>query len=103
MTKKCFNHARGLRTLSAGGTFMVTRRRFLQRTAVGAALFGLPLPLAERVFGAEPEALPPLSLLNTDPERFWADLRRQWLLAGDRINLNCGSLGCTPLPVLRAI
>src|SRR5207253_3394569 len=46
---------------------------------------------------------PPLSLLNTDPERFWADLRRQWLLAGDRINLNCGSLGCTPLPVLRAM
>jgi isopenicillin-N epimerase len=30
-------------------------------------------------------------------------LRRQWLLAADRVNLNCGSVGCTPLPVLRAM
>ena len=29
-------------------------------------------------------------------------MRRQWLLAPERINLNCGSIGCTPLPVLRA-
>ena len=36
-------------------------------------------------------------LRATDPDRYWADLRRQWLLAADRINLNCGSVGCTPL------
>jgi selenocysteine lyase/cysteine desulfurase len=45
---------------------------------------------------------PPSNLFNTDPERYWATLRSQWLLAADRINLNCGALGCTPLPVLRA-
>jgi len=42
-------------------------------------------------------------LLESDPERYWAELRRQWLLAEDHMNLNCGSVGCSPLPVLRAM
>src|SRR5438309_1385829 len=82
---------------------MLGRRQFTQRAADGAALFGLPLPVAERVFGAEAEPMPSLTLLEKDPDRFWAELRRQWLLAADRINLNCGSVGCTPVPVLRAM
>jgi isopenicillin-N epimerase len=82
---------------------MLGRRRFLQRAAIGAAALGLPVALATKVCAAESEALPSLKLLDADPERFWAELRRQWLLAADRINLNCGSLGCTPLPVLRAM
>jgi isopenicillin-N epimerase len=82
---------------------MLGRRDFLQRAAVGAALFGMPLAQAEQVFGEEAPPLPPGQLLTTDPDRFWAELRRQWLLAADRINLNCGSVGCTPLPVLRAM
>src|SRR5438477_3235677 len=81
---------------------MFHRRSFMQRAAVGAALFGLPLPLAERAFGEEAPGLPPAKLLNADANRYWAELRRQWLLAADRINLNCGSVGCSPLPVLRA-
>jgi selenocysteine lyase/cysteine desulfurase len=82
---------------------MLTRRRFFQRSAVAAALFGIPLARAEATFGEDPPPLPPANLLNTDPERYWAELRRQWLLAPDRINLNCGSVGCTPIPVLRAM
>jgi isopenicillin-N epimerase len=82
---------------------MLGRREFFQRAAAGAALFGLPLARAERVFGREAPPLPPRDLLTTDPDRFWAELRRQWLLAADRINLNCGSVGCTPLPVLGAM
>ena len=46
--------------------------------------------------------MPDDKLFGTDPERYWAELRRQWLLAADHINLNCGSIGCSPLPVLRA-
>ena len=80
---------------------MFDRREFLQRSAVGAALFGLPLARAEAAFGEEAPPLPASQLHNKDPERYWAELRRQWLLAADRINLNCGSVGCTPLPVLR--
>jgi selenocysteine lyase/cysteine desulfurase len=81
---------------------MLNRRAFCQRAAVGAAFFGLPLARAEQLFGHEAPPLPPTRLLSTDPDRFWAELRRQWLLAADRINLNCGSVGCTPLPVLHA-
>jgi selenocysteine lyase/cysteine desulfurase len=82
---------------------MLDRREFFQRAAVGAAILGMPLAAAERAFGGDPPALPPDKLFLTDSERFWAELRRQWLLSPDRINLNCGSVGCTPLPVLRAM
>jgi selenocysteine lyase/cysteine desulfurase len=82
---------------------MLGRREFIQRAAVGAAIFGLPLAVAEQAFGQETPALPSAKLFTTDPDRYWAELRRQWLLAADRINLNCGSVGCTPLPVLRAM
>jgi selenocysteine lyase/cysteine desulfurase len=81
---------------------MLGRREFIQRAAVATALLGIPRARAEEAFAREPEALPPRKLLETDRERYWAELRRQWLLAADRINLNCGALGCTPLPVLRA-
>ena len=81
---------------------MLDRRKFLQRSAVAAAAFGIPLTVAEQAFGQEAPRLPADKLYGSDPERYWAELRRQWLLAADRINLNCGSVGCTPLPVLRA-
>jgi isopenicillin-N epimerase len=82
---------------------MLQRREFLQRAAVGAALFGMPLARAEQAFAQEGPPLPARSLWETDGDRYWAELRRQWLLAADRINLNCGAVGCTPLPVLRAM
>jgi selenocysteine lyase/cysteine desulfurase len=82
---------------------MLDRRRFLERSAVAAAFLGMPLARAEQVFGQEAPPLPDGELYKTNPVRYWADLRRQWLLAADRINLNCGSVGCTPLPVLRAM
>src|SRR5581483_979225 len=82
---------------------MLDRREFFQRSAVAAALFGLPLARAEEVFGQEAPRLPARDLHRTDPDRYWAELRRQWLLAADRINLNCGSVGCTPLPVLQTM
>lgn len=81
---------------------MLNRRKFVQRSAVAAAVFGLPLTIAEQAFAKEAPRLPDRELLAADPERYWAELRRQWLLAADGINLNCGSVGCTPLPVLRA-
>src|SRR5262245_62819077 len=82
---------------------MSNRRRFLQPAAAGAAAFGMPLGLAERAFGREAPALPPAKLFSSDSARYWAELRRQWLLAADHVNLNCGSVGCSPLPVLNAM
>jgi selenocysteine lyase/cysteine desulfurase len=81
---------------------MLGRREFIQRAAVATALLGIPEARAQEAFARGPDALPPPKLLDTDPERYWAELRRQWLLAADRINLDSGALGCTPLPVLRA-
>ncbi len=78
------------------------RRQFLHQAAAAAAIFGLPFGRAEQMLAQEGPPLPPQDLFATDPERYWAELRRQWLLASDHINLNCGSVGCTPLPVLRA-
>jgi selenocysteine lyase/cysteine desulfurase len=82
---------------------MPDRRDFLRRGAVAAALLGLPVARAERAFGREAPPLPAKERHTADPDRYWAELRRQWLLAPDRINLNCGSVGCTPLPVLNAM
>src|SRR5438132_4949817 len=79
------------------------RREFVQRSTLAAAFFGLPLARAEEAFGQPAPLLPARELYATDPDRYWAELRRQWLLAADHINLNCGSVGCTPLPVLRAL
>src|SRR5438309_850010 len=86
-----------------GDSLMLDRREFVKRGTVAAALFGLPLVRAEEAFGQEAPRLPASDMYASDPEHYWAELRRQWLLAADRINLNCGSLGCTPLPVLRAM
>jgi isopenicillin-N epimerase len=81
---------------------MLDRREFVRFGAVATAVFGIPLAVAERAFGENAPPLPDDALYTSDPARYWAELRRQWLLAADRINLNCGSVGCTPLPVLRA-
>ncbi|MGH9728542.1 MAG: aminotransferase class V-fold PLP-dependent enzyme [Candidatus Acidiferrales bacterium] len=85
---------------------MLRRREFIQRAAVAAALLGVPITRAEQAFAQTTVENPPLpssDLFSTDPARYWAELRRQWLLASDRVDLNCGSVGCTPLPVLRAM
>ncbi len=82
---------------------MLERREFLQRGAAAAALFGLPRPQADQLAAPQGPPLPPQDLFAAAPERYWAELRRQWLLAPERINLNCGSVGCTPQPVLRAM
>lgn len=85
---------------------MLRRREFIQRAAVAATLLGMPLARAEKILGqitVENPPMPPADLFVSDQERYWAQMRRQWLLASDHVNLNCGSVGCVPLPVLRAM
>jgi isopenicillin-N epimerase len=84
---------------------MLRRREFIQRAAIAATLLGMPLAQAEALgeITVENPPMPPSSLFASDPARYWGEMRRQWLLASDRVNLNCGSVGCTPLPVLRAM
>jgi isopenicillin-N epimerase len=90
----------------SGGTqegTMLQRREFIRRAAIAATLLGVPVARAEQVLCDPAPPLPSKDLLSSDPKRYWAELRKQWLLAPDHINLNCGSVGCTPLPVLRAM
>src|SRR5262245_61011201 len=82
---------------------MQTRRELIRRAAIGAAAFGLPVARFEQALAEDAPRLPSPKLLDTDPDRYWAELRRQWLLAADHVNLNCGSVGCSPLPVLNAV
>jgi isopenicillin-N epimerase len=82
---------------------LLPRREFIRRAAVATAILGVPLARAEQLLSQQSAPLPPRPLLASDPERYWAELRRQWLLAPDHINLNCGSVGCSPLPVVRAM
>ena len=57
---------------------MFERRAFLQRAAVAAAAFGLPLRRAQEAF-AQNEPLPPHDLYASDPEKYWTE---------------CGGNGC---------
>ena len=82
---------------------MLPRRDFIQRAAFAAALLGMPFQRAEQVLCTQSVPFPSRDLLSSDPSRYWTGLRAQWLLAPDHINLNCGSVGCSPLPVLRAM
>ena len=82
---------------------MLPRRDFIQRAAFAAALLGIPFQRAEQILCTQSVPFPSRDLLSSDPLRYWTGLRAQWLLAPDRINLNCGSVGCSPLPVLRAM
>ncbi len=67
------------------------RRDFLRSAAIAAAAFGIPVARAEQAFSMDAPSLPSDNLFLSDPEKYWTELRRQWLLAPDRINLNCGS------------
>jgi len=82
---------------------MARRREFLQYAGLLGATAGASVARAAEAFEAGDPAMPPKAWLEGDAERYWAELRRQWLLAPDRVNLNCGMIGCTPLPVLRAM
>jgi isopenicillin-N epimerase len=80
---------------------LLDRRQFFSKvTGVAAAMaFGGNLL-------AQLEKTPPLpdpSLLDTNEDRFWSDMRRQFIIPQDEIYLNNGTVGSSPAPVLRAI
>lgn len=72
---------------------MPDRRRFLQRMALGAALW----PLAP--------ALTPAAALRSGAadDEYWRRIRTLYPLSGSRTYLNAGGLGSAPYPVLDAV
>ena len=85
---------------------MRDRRNFLGSAAgiVGAGLIGGKLfenSLLARVQSA-PRELPPSSLFQSDPDSYWAELRKQFLIPEDEVYLNAGTVGASPAPVLES-
>jgi isopenicillin-N epimerase len=92
---------------------MLNRRSFLGSAAgiagaglVGNSLLGSPKSLTnsllERVQAA-PRELPPSSLFQSDPDAYWAEMRKQFLIPEDEVYLNAGTVGASPAPVLKAV
>jgi selenocysteine lyase/cysteine desulfurase len=78
------------------------RRRFLT-TGTG---FATALLLQNGLFAQldkAPSALPAAGLYQTDQEAYWGQVRQQFLIPGDEVYLNNGTVGSSPAPVLRAI
>lgn len=74
------------------------KRRDLLSAAALIGTAGIPKKLAAAV------PLPPSSLFDESPEKYWLRLRKeQFLLSDARVFLNNGSLGVTPRPVLQAV
>ncbi|MET0371149.1 MAG: aminotransferase class V-fold PLP-dependent enzyme [Sphingobium sp.] len=80
---------------------MLDRRLFLGTAAMAGGLSALSDPIAAQM--TNPVALPPADLYDRDEDAYWAGLRKQFLIPADVVNLNVGTVGSSPRPVLKAI
>lgn len=85
---------------------MPSRRSFIQGTIGLAALSGIR-PLLQDASAQEYQlALPPLpdpSLYDSNQDAYWTAIRNQFVIPKDEIYLNNGTVGSSPLPVLKAV
>jgi isopenicillin-N epimerase len=80
---------------------MLSRRRFLSGSTGLAAAFALsPSSLAQC---ADPPPLPAADLYASDQDAYWAQIRRHFVIPEDEVYLNNGTVGSSPLPVLKAV
>src|SRR5260370_18479056 len=84
---------------------MIDRRGFLSSFAgiAGAAgAFGSP-DKGNQSLEQQPPKLPDSALYSSNEEAYWAELRKQFLIPADEVYLNNGTVGSSPMPVLRAV
>ncbi len=84
---------------------MVDRRGFLSSVAgVAGAATALGISRDWRaLFEQEPAKLPEVALYDSNEEAYWTELRKQFVIPADEVYLNNGTVGSSPMPVLRAI
>ena len=83
---------------------MVDRRRFLSSLSAGVAAASLPATkLYEQQGHQAAPALPDSALYEKYEEAYWAALRKQFLIPEDEVYLNNGTVGSSPMLVLKAI
>jgi selenocysteine lyase/cysteine desulfurase len=69
-----------------------------------AATAAVPIPKTyEEQAHQDAPALPDAALYDKDEESYWAALRKQFLIPEDQVYLNNGTVGSSPMPVLRAV
>src|ERR1035438_188695 len=87
------------------GGRVIDRRGFLSSFAGAAAVSGTQgFGLGWRdLFLRAPTQLPDHDLYAPDQEKYWAELRKQFLIPADEVYLNNGTVGSSPAPVLRAV
>ena len=78
------------------------RRRFVSGALGVAGAFAVAPALFAQMESV-PSSLPPHSLLDTNEDAYWAEMRKQFLIPSDMIYLNNGTVGSSPGPVLRAV
>ncbi len=84
---------------------MIDRRGFLSSFAgiAGAAgALGLP-PKWNPLLQQESPKLPDSTLYGSNEEAYWTEMRKQFLIPADEVYLNNGTVGSSPMPVLRAV
>jgi len=82
---------------------MLDRRQFLASTTSGlTAALGLHTGLLAQMEKA-PASLPDPTLYSHNPDGYWVELRKQFLIPEDEIYLNNGTVGSSPAPVLKAV
>jgi isopenicillin-N epimerase len=81
--------------------FMLSRRDLLTRGAAVTAALALPNSLQAAC--AEPPPLPASDLYARNQEAYWAQIRSQFLIPEEEVYLNNGTVGSSPLPVLKAV
>ncbi len=81
---------------------MIDRRSFLTSIA-GAAGAATLAPNLLRLLEQAPAQLPDRALYDANQEKYWAELRKQFLIPADEVYLNNGTVGSSPAPVLRAL
>jgi isopenicillin-N epimerase len=78
---------------------MLNRRNFFSAAAGIAGALALPTILPETL-DAAPQQLPARDLPE---ERYWAEVRKLFLIPSNEVYLNNGTCGSTPVPILKTV
>ena len=81
---------------------MPDRRGFLSSLRAVAATAALPIT---KIYDdlAHQSPMPAAALYDKDEEAYWTAIRKQFLIPEDEVYLNNGTVGSSPMPVLKAI
>jgi len=82
---------------------MPNRRSFLLGSAGVAAALAVPRGLLAQAATTAAVPMPAASLYEKDEEVYWREIRKQFLIPGDEVYLNNGTVGSSPRPVLKAV